>query len=858
MTRSAVAWGLLILALTAPRWSEVRPFAVEIAAGFGSVRVPTALATAGSHALTLLVIGALWLACRGAGSSVLGVLASRGFAGSGWAGLAAGWGALATAAYGLALAGLYAPPPLVAMVLVAAGVRIAASRRAAGRPPGPGPAATWLALAGLPWLVAAPLLLAPMPYIDTYQYHLAAPERFLRAHRFSVEHANAGFRLPLTAELLNVLPVALDRDELAAAVSGLPFVAALGFGAGWLTRLAGPAAAGLTVGLVLALRPVLWVAMTGKNDLAAAGLGLLGMLAAARGMTPVSAAAFGLMAATKTNGLVFAGIAWLFHEGHRIMRRRTRWRPDLRWAAIAAVVPLSWWTKSWLIDGDPFWPALSARIGNPLWDAEREAAFRQFFRVEGGIAVIPAALWRALLTEAPGLLVVVPALAAGSLSAPLRRMAWQAAASLAACAFVVQYEFDRLMLPALAGLAFPAVAALAAPGRTAVALFACIAGWAPAAGTLALSYNRHAVEFLHGARSRADLRRTVHTTLDETREAAGTLRDVRTLILVNDNAAYRFPGRVATEAFHDRKPTWALTRDAGDLPRLLVRLRQMDASHLSVNVIREGLLTTGGAAYQFHVWSDRQLDLLVAFMRRHAEPVRIPPRCDHVNGAQYVWRISRTPVARSGPVHYLPGIQQVKARIYAPWLERRNYVACRDIALALCARYPDVLWFRAEAAFIAHLMDHQPATYHDYAMVLRHGYIGDHPLIFFAEAAAKTGHIEEAIAALRESAVVYPDQIPEAHRMLGIAHAMRAQQLVTAKRPAAALPHARTSVEYAPENPSCHAAVAHTLLALRRWDEAESIYRMLLERWPEDGQAQAISRANLAYILRAKAAGLRR
>lgn len=857
MIRPAVAWGLLILALTAPRWSAVGPFATELAAGFASIRVPTALGAAGSHAVTILVGAAFWLGCRGAGSPARSWLSAGASVGSGWIGLIAGWGALATAGYGLALSGLFFPGLLGVLLMLSLAIRIRSVLRHTGTAPRPSPVSRgWLLAAGLPGLVALPFLLAPMPYIDTYQYHLAAPERFLHAHRFAVEFANAGFRLPLTAELLNALPVLLGRDELAALVSGIPLIAALGFGAAWLARLAGPAAAGLAVGAVLALRPVLWVAMTGKNDLAAAGLGLLGLLAAVRGMSPVSAAAFGLMAATKTNGLVFAGVAWLFHEGYRAARRG-QWRPDLRWAAIAAAVPVCWWAKSWLIDGDPFWPALSARLGNPLWDAEREGAFRQFFRVEGGIAVIPAALWRALRDEAPGLVVVLPALAASGLPAPLRRMAWQAAVSLAACAFVVQYEFDRLMLPALAALAFPAAAALTGRGRWFIAGLACVAGWAPAAGTLALTYNRHAVEFLHGAQSRAELRRAVHTTLEETRVATQSLPDMRTLILVNDNAAYRFPGRVATEEFHDRKPTWALTRDARDLPRLLVRLRQMDASHLSVNVIREGLLTTGGAAYQFHVWSDRQLDLLVAFMRRHAEPAFVPPRCDHVNGAQYVWRISRTPIARSGPIHYLPGVQQVKARIYTPWLERRNYVACRDIALALCDRYPDVLWFRAEAAFIAHLMDHQPAAYHDYGMILRHGYIGDHPLIFFAEAAAKTGHLEEAIAALRESAVVYPDQIPEAERMLGIAHAMRAQQLVTARRAAEALPHARAAVGYAPENPSCHAAFAHTLLALRRWDEAEAIYRMLLKRWPQDGQAQDISRANLAYILRAKAAGLR-
>ncbi len=848
MTRAPAGWALLVLALTAPHWPAVGTLAGELRAGWHDVALLPALRGAGSHAITLAVLALVWLGCRGAGSPIAGFIATRTRTGAGWIALVAGWGILATGAYGLALTGLYLPGVLLAVGGAAVGARVAAARRTARRPkPATAAAWSWLALAGLPFVLALPLLLVPVPYIDTYQYHLAAPERFLRAHRFSVEHANAGFRLPLSAELLNALPVLLDRDELAAAVCALPLVAALMVG---IRGAASPAAAGLAVGLVLALRPVLWVAITGKNDLAAAGLGLLGLLVTG----PVSAAALGLMAATKSNGLVFAGIGWLFHEGRRVSRRGRRWRPDTGWALLALAAPAGWWMKSWLIDGDPLWPALSARIGNPLWDAEREASFRHFFRVEGGLAAIPPALWTALRDESPGLLALLPALLLGGCPPALRRVAWQAAASLLACAFVVQYEFDRLMLPALAALAFPVAAAAAAHGRSAVVLLlACVAGWAPAAGTLRLAYNRHAVEYLHGLRSRADIRRLVHTTLDEARVDAAALPGLRTLLLVNDNAAYRFPGRVATESFHDRKPTWVLTREARDLPRLLVRLRAMNATHLSVNVIREGLLTSAGSAYDFHAWTGRQLDLLHALMRHHATPVRVPPRCDHVNGGHYLWRLSRTGIPASGPIHYLPGIQQVKAQIYRPWLERKNYRESRDIALAFSERYPDVLWFRAEAAFIAHLMDHQPATYHDYKMVLDHGFVGDHPLIFFAEAAAKTGHTEEALAALHKSRLDYPDQAAEAVRMLAIASAIRAQELVTAKRPAEALPYARRAVEYGPEIASSHAAVANTLLALGRLDEAEPIFREMLARWPNDPQAQEISRGNLAYILRVRA-----
>jgi tetratricopeptide (TPR) repeat protein len=209
-------------------------------------------------------------------------------------------------------------------------------------------------------------------------------------------------------------------------------------------------------------------------------------------------------------------------------------------------------------------------------------------------------------------------------------------------------------------------------------------------------------------------------------------------------------------------------------------------------------------------------------------------------------------------VHLLPGLQSVRARIYRPWLERRDGAAARAIAEGLCRRYPDVLWLRAEAAYLAHLLDRQDSAYRDYAAVLRHGFIGDHPLIFFAEAAAKTGRVAEAIAALERSKVIYPDQIPEADRMLALGWAMRAQALIAARKPDEALAAGRRAVAHGPDQPASHAAVAHALLALGRLDEAAALYREILARWPLDPQAASVGRANLGWILRARAERARR
>jgi len=272
--------------------------------------------------------------------------------------------------FGLALAGLFtAPVVLVSFVgvLVLRGPLTWWRELRSWRPAWPAAKAGWVWLGCTPVLLVLVLMLVPDTEVDVYAYHLAAPEKFLRLHKFSAEGISMLFHTsPMTAELVYALAVVLRLDALPHFIQALPFLAALALLVGWCARTGGHAAGWLTLVGVATFALVEMQLVIAKNDLAAAAYPLAGAVCLARGLfggsggwVLISAVLFGCGAAVKLNGFALLGLAFVGLVGGRVGRGHRGVRLPLVWLGLAVVPILPWLLKSWAMCGDPVWPFLS-------------------------------------------------------------------------------------------------------------------------------------------------------------------------------------------------------------------------------------------------------------------------------------------------------------------------------------------------------------------------------------------------------------------------------------------------------------------------------------------------------------------
>ena len=74
----------------------------------------------------------------------------------------------------------------------------------------------------------------------------------------------------------------------------------------------------------------------------------------------------------------------------------------------------------------------------------------------------------------------------------------------------------------------------------------CLLVWTPAAHTLSLSHDGNSVRYLIGVDNLRRYLAAHHTTMWETKQALAKVSNIRSLLLINQNAAYRWPGKVMT------------------------------------------------------------------------------------------------------------------------------------------------------------------------------------------------------------------------------------------------------------------------------------------------------------------------
>ena len=671
-------------------------------------------------------------------------------------GVLLGFAVLGAGFLGLALTGLFFPALLLAAVAAGAilpGARGLAARLARARLTRPAAGGAWLVLALAPAALPLLMTLVPDAHVDTYTYHLAIPEQFLKVHKFTAEGTSLAHQFPLTAELVYGIAVTTGQDALAHWLQLVPFAAGVALLVAWAAEAGGAAAGWLTLVLVATLGEVGNQAAVAKNDLAAAGFAVGGAILLARGRLAAGALLLGCGGAVKFNVMVLAAVAALL----AIRRKGTAGA-----LALAALPLAPWLAKTWLMVGDPLWPVLSAWWPGALWDPESARAVRSMRSGPPANAVAGAA---AILGQWQcGLLAVLPpALYAGWRSGGgARWLAGFAILGSAALAAAMASEWARLALPAF--LVAGALAAVFAARewetvrsprvRRALLAAGVLAGWFPL-GHFAAAWTdpKTSARYLLGALSRREHLDLRLSTIRETAEAMRGLPGARRFAGMGDVRFYRFPGRYLADRCYGRTQAWVLAHECATTGRMRVRLRQMGCSYILYNFVTETFPHPFAEPFK---WNDAMIARWRSFVGRDLEIAVQPRHVDHENGGFCIFGLRARPLA-SDPEYllYLPGVESLYYEV-SKWGPREDIGGWLRAALVLNRRIPNVDYISNLVAIAYYVMRDWPRTYRYLAPGIRHGMVDDQNWWNMAQAAAHLGRWGEAIRLLDRSVEISP------------------------------------------------------------------------------------------------------
>jgi hypothetical protein len=809
-----VAWSVFAAAAAAWRWHDMAGVASRLAAGGLALPSPGgALRALLAHAETVSFSALFIAACLGAGSRVISLIPRLPVGGLERSCLAAGlgWGVLSMALLGLAHAGLFHPLFLLP-VLGAAAAASGLPRRPEAPAPGWRTGFTAFLIPGAPLLLLVPLMLVPPTWVDPLIYHLAVPDMMLRAHRFVVEGQSQAMFFPMASELLNAYPVMLGLDQVTPFISVVPLAAGLILAASRLLRPADgdrkawAVSAGLFAGLALSNSSVQWLLLNGKNDLACAGFCLMGVAAPGPAL---SAAFFGLAGSVKYNGLAFAAFFLAWHEGTRLARLGFRWRPDRAWPFIACLPVLPMLARNLWYRGDPLWPLLSRFIPGALWDGPSQRSYAILTGARPSpLKFLGETRWLAWNSH-PALALAIPFLLTSfrAVPRPALRAGAFGALSYAAYCLLVHTEYDRLTLPAFLIMCIPAAAgaaraALALP-RAAAAIPAAalaFAGWSSFSIALgAVVFGPDSLGVLIGRLSPAEYYRARATTLAETRERLAGVPGLRTVLLVEDGRAYRWPGkRVMVESYWGRSVPWEMVKDAPDPGRLAIRFRQADISHVVLNFVTARFPHEYASTFR---WTPRMLTVWRDFLKYHAFPALPPLHSESVNGGFHVYGIGKPRASRELFVPFLPGIRGALWEISFPWYSSGNAEGARAAAEAVARTWPDVAEFRMESAYYSWIRMDWAATRAWVEPCVKAGILGEMNRTMLADSLRAAGKYDEALVLYEAAMETYPDNVAYIRQSMVDALARKAAVLGKAGRGAEASAAANRAFAIDPENP---------------------------------------------------------
>ncbi len=743
---------------------------------------------------------------------------------------------------GIGLCGLFLMPVMSAVV---GGLALATFRFARRTVPTVYPAAApnriwgWL---GLPAILFSPLLLVPPVDMDAWHYHLAAPEHFLKLHRFHTAGTFTGFNLELIAELQNTLPVSLRMEALGCIIPFLIYMAAVRSAGTWLTRNASPLAGGVGIGLLISISWALGTATAGKNDAMCAGACLIALLAQADRRYVTAAFCWGAAASLKVNGLLFACIATLsvlYSVG------RPGWRLAGTWLTGASLA-LPTLARNYLVLGDPHWPILNHWFGIGLGEPELRCALTSMLERDGHWGTIITALFANVRDGLPALLIFLPVVIMNWARIPSRILL----VGVLGVTFIIThtvgiwYEADRLSLPGLAAMCIPIAAGMdwllrsQTPSvKIGLLLLATLSTWLSLPSSVTKVRDAESVRFLTGANTRETLFDRRWTGNWRARHALSSLPGVTKLMLTNDRSVYLWPGMVWTEEFGDRSPTWALTRVCATLPRLLIRVRQMGISHIALNTVEPFHLSPRGKVYRCFAWSPRQMRLLRDFMCSHVTWIHVSPTADLANGAYMIGQVNTNALLTLSQSPDLPGAKEVLWRALQPFLDRGDAKQSLANAAALYRAWPEIISYRHLYGSMLYHTGQWEMALEILGTISPMAYPGNYSAGLAAMAAINARKPLRAEHLANQVLEVYTDRREQTLDTLSSAMALQAANL--ASKPGTSLERALSLVQEAARlkpqpNRLVRLCMGRVLRRAGRFSEAQSILERLAAETPTD------------------------
>jgi len=715
-----------------------------------------ALAALARHLEVIVAAGVLAAACFGAGRPLLAFLRRGGVHRAAFA-APLGAGGLALALAGLLFVGLWFPVVLAVLAVASIAVAVPEVRSWRCRQAGPREgltAAGWAALVvGVSFL---PWLLAPETHDDGWAYFLAAPSAWLAGHGLALRGGYSFWHLPLLFESLYSIPLLVGLDQVPKWLNAGIFLCGV-------LALLRPAERGrMGWGIALALCSVSSVVLaTGKDEGALAGFGMLSY-ASFRAGAPVLGGVFaGFALGTKLTAAVnlcWIPIALVFAGGG--LRRSGALLTGFL-AAFVVAVPM--YLKTWLTDGNPFFPLMG---GNwlwavPGWDQRNAEMGRAWtgLAVPSWKAVVAAA--HSLIRENAALAWLAPAVLV--LRGEARRIVASGLATwLAWHLFSSGSHIPRLAFPALApalvcaGAAFPnAVSFRFAPAIFAVLLsLSCVGRLGYQLSTDSSCWNPDPLPYFVGDIDAAGHSGRGLTTIVDARDwLAGQPRSGRVL-MVGEIRTYGMRTGIVAGLDHSGAMTpqpWGILGESSDASGVLRKLRQLGVDRLAYNPVRG--LATAEALAPFS-WTDREIALWRDVFGRWFELVHAPPRVDQRHGGLYFYSLRRRPL-RSAPgfIMHLPGAGALLAPSAAATDPRK---ALREARTAM-SRAPGVGEFMNGAAYAARRAGLNTLACQLYRGPFMAGQIDDENAIGFGVAAFVEGNLDDALAAFGRASAVNPD-----------------------------------------------------------------------------------------------------
>jgi len=727
-------------------------------------------------AFQLALAGVLALGFAGIGSGALGILFhsrspdhERTLAG-----ILVGFAVLGTAYFSLALTGLFFPA--LAYLLLASAflspstwnvLRILRVPRIGGIDRG----IVWKAFFFLPMGITLLLMCLPDTNGDAMMYHLAVSEQAFRSHRLTDIGVLASYNYPLTAELVYGLAVACGNDALPHFIQFVPFTAALALLGSWCARNGGGTARLVAWGVILSLGPVAQMMIVAKNDLVAAAFPAAGAVFVAWGMSGRSyrrlllgAVLLGCGAAIKHNSLPILALAGCAIGAWSVRTRLLRIAPA--WAGIAVLPAVPWMLKSWLMLGDPFWPAMASIFPHGLTDPESNASLRLFLhRGEAGYRLtdFPAILLRSLVNGHPAVAFALPLGLIGARNAGRETgfLMLFAVAGIAVIWAAFPLSDMRYALPLFivcAACLAVIVTRMAAgwPRWAAKCLLTAtiVAGWLPL-GNLLLSGIEpgFAFPYLAGRIDREEYLANRLTSFRVISMRMQAIPGLRRVLLLDGVYSYHLPGIRVRGRWDGRSWPWAAARESGTAGEIGKKLRQLGCNYMLSNFVREN---EPSPIVEPYTWDSRALNVWKDFVGRCLDIAVPPPILDSRTGGFCLYRLRRNPLPRSpGYLPYLPGIL---APLYAVnrQFQRGDMKAYLAEALRLQKILPGVDSVNNMVALGYRTTGRWKEAYDAYRGGILHGTLDCENVFGMALAADKLGRKKEAARLAVYARAVYP------------------------------------------------------------------------------------------------------